>query len=254
MERRQKLLYAGGQVLTALWTAITFSLEVGGITSNINFRLLTFIGFFLFVIIVWANIVTLNNQLEDKKPKVDIYHNPPEDNPFINDVFMKHERGTDIHTPSGSYLRTGKTRMGHIRFSNNPKYPNEYNHALKVSAKLSFFDMDENLLITPFYGRWGDTDQPGGKTPSERVDLLSVDLLSNGIPKSVDLVMKYPDDKECFAYSNESYNYEDFRNPKFKIEKDKFLIKVELEGIRVSQTHWFTVHNKRDDIEITVGK
>ncbi len=168
-------------------------------------------------------------------------------------VGMRRTRPSQL-SPSGQYSEMEYGTFFKAVFVNNPKRRMAENIANNVSARITFFDSNEQLLIGPIFGRWSDSDEP--KTSVDIPKLINASILSNGTPRKLDLFMKFSEDEFCYAYNNDSYFFENWRHVNFKLTPDKFFIHVELIGERVEIYYWFTVYNwdAGKHIQTTVGK
>jgi hypothetical protein len=140
----------------------------------------------------------------------------------------------------------GSPFFAHAKFSNNPAERIPEATARDVVAEISIFNDDGHpaLLEQPIYGRWGDTTQPSrlAASASSR-ELAQVEFEPNGLPHELNLALKYPEDSNCYAFNNESYDRLDWRLPKFRLDGSTFHVRVKLIGQRVEKEWWFELIN-----------
>jgi hypothetical protein len=169
---------------------------------------------------------------------------------IVPNVGMRRTRPSQV-SPSGQYSAVEYGTFFKVVFANNPKRRTPENTANNVSARVSFYDSDEHLLIGPIFGRWSDSDEP--KTSTDIPRLINAKILSNGTPRKLDLFMKFPEDEFCYVYNNDSYFFENWRHVNYKLTLAKFFIHVELIGERVEKDFWFTAYNKDKGMHLQIA-
>jgi hypothetical protein len=206
------------------------------------------ISFGIYSGLLWWQIWTLQEENISKMPQIELINVE-----IIPNVILHKSRPTRL-TPSGKYSKEEKGIFFHVVFENNPKKRTSENTANNVSAKVTYFDKNDRLLLGPIYGRWSDSGEP--INPIDKVKLINTNILSNGTPRMLDLFMKFTEDEFCYAYNNDSYFFENWRHENYKIEEDIFFIQVELIGERLEKEFWFTVYNieKGNDIRLSWNK
>jgi len=129
------------------------------------------------------------------------------------------------HVANGMYVLSHITNIASVPFANNPKLPNRNNNAKNVRAEIDYLDENKTALLVSIQGRWGGL-QPNEINSSDRTVLESTNFPNNNAKRWLDLVMKYPEDEYCYAYSNDSYGQGYFLHPNHIIERKRFFIHV----------------------------
>jgi hypothetical protein len=122
--------------------------------------------------------------------------------------------------------------------------------ARNAIIKLSFYrDEDlregenEPIINGDFYGRWTQNEQPGTRGAFAPIDdIRRRDLLPNGENNEIDLVLKYPDDDDCYAFNDDTCrSVEGWRDPKLRLEGRYFKVSITVQGVGMED--WVaTVH------------
>ncbi len=213
-----------------------------------DWRWAALVCFLIYSALMWWQLWLYREEFYANLPNIQFVESE-----IIPNVGMRRTRPSQL-SPSGKYSEMEYGIFFKAVFANNPKRRTAENTANNVSAKITFFDSNEHLLIGPIFGRWSDSDEP--KTSIDIPKLINANILSNGTPRKLDLFMKFPEDEFCYAYNNDSYFFENWRNLNYKLIQENFSIHVELIGERVEKEFWFTVHNKDrgNHIQIAVGK
>jgi hypothetical protein len=139
--------------------------------------------------------------------------------------------------------------MAAVVFANKPKHGTNKNHAKGVRAEITYLDKNHNILIGPIEGRWGQTDQPSEIKRSETLKIESVNFPNNGAKRTLDFLIKYPEDDYCYAFNNESYNYGYLvQNPSYEIKNKNFIVQIRILGSYIPNKIWeFEVITKGKD-------
>ncbi len=144
----------------------------------------------------------------------------------------------------GQYSLIGTPYFAHVNFCNEPKVYAVEAAAKDTYAEISFYTNKGELLLGSIYGRWGDTKQPEDPFEPTR-ELVKVNFEPTGQRRELDIAMKYPEDKDCYAFNNESYSSYDWRISKFLLKGDSFYVKVRLAGIpMIDKIWWFALYNE----------
>ena len=237
------------EILSAFWTVINLLLNIYGVVSRIDLRVLAFIGFVLFCILVFIHIYSLNNVIHSKTPNIDIFENI-----VTEDINTWH---SEIIDGQELIFVTSIFNMANIPFSNKPKYPTDKNNVDNVRAEITYLDENKKPLFPAIQGRWGSTYQPSEINLAESNKIESINFPNNGAVRWLNLLMKYPEDKYCYGYNNDSYHYPLFINPYYIIKKYRFFIKVSLLGAFIYKKEWvFEVITKglNDTFKIKYGE
>lgn len=227
-----------GEVLSAIITVISWLFDIQGIVPQLDWKIFTLVGFLLFICLITWHIVSLNNELNERIPNIDLIEDPI----YINDVRMQ----SKYQTSTGSLsLLEAISCMAHIAFSNNPKYCTDKNSPDKIRAEISFYNKNNKRILGPLQGRWVETDEPPEIRKGKKRILESIDFPNNGAIRSLDLFLKYPEDEYCYGYNNDSYNYVILQNPAFIIKEKHFFVVVQLKGAYLRTKTWkFEVKTK----------
>lgn len=144
-------------------------------------------------------------------------------------VTVNYQYGDGSQPPrrDGSALR--------LKICNDPPVPVPSANAIKVGARLTFYDSNDSELFS-FEGRWSDADQPSIRHPGEsKADLLSVDI-PIGQSRDIDIAMKYPNEAEAYGINNDSYFAFHYQNPAWKLVGEEFRVEVRLRGTYIDKT------------------
>lgn len=169
--------------------------------------------------ILW-HFMDLQAALGDRIPKIDIRKFP-----ILDDVQMD----MNITEQKGVFHITGISHMAHISFANNPKNRTDKNSPDNVRAEITFLDINRNPLFT-IDGRWSHTDQPSEIRRGQSTTIESTNFPNNGAPRTLDLLIKYPEDEYCYGYNNASYGAPYYLHPFYEIKEKMFLIQILLKG------------------------
>jgi len=243
-EKIKYILLGFGVVMSAIVTVVSWVFDIQGKYPEYDWRLYVLYGFLGFFVLVVFNIILLYIQLNDKTPKIDLIDNPI----FIDDVSMQ-------HIYQGSIIQ-GTSCMAHAIWANNPKHRTENNSPDKVRAEISYLDEQGEKLFGPIQGRWIETDQPSELRTGEKKKIESTDFPNNGASRTLDLILKYPEDEYCYGYNNDSYGHYMFQNPKFAINEKHFFIAIELKGAYLPKKIWkleVITNGKGDTFKIKKG-
>lgn len=140
-------------------------------------------------------------------------------------------------------------------FANDPE-PGKGSDAQNVCAEIEYYDKGKVKLIIPsFEGRWAHTSQPGTNN-YKPVENNEITMPANGKPRPLDIVMKYDEDDECYAHSNDTPNKAplDFRDRDRVLGIGEYDVKVRIRGSNhVDETYWFRLINqgKGKQVELT---
>lgn len=208
-------------ILSASYFAFSNYIPVSGLFWNL-------IAIALFLGAILWHFMDLQFSLNDKTPKIDVVAFP-----VLDDVKM------DFNLPEakGIYHITGISHMAHVIFANKPKNRTNQNSVVGVRAEISYLDADKNFLFQ-VQGRWSHSDQPTEIRKGQRVTLESTDFPNNGAPRSLDLIIKYPEDNYCYAYDNNSYDAAFYLHPSYEIRHKHFFIQVQLFGAFIQDRIW----------------
>lgn len=173
-----------------------------------------------------SQILELQNVLYDKTPNIDLFGEPtPQDVNLYDERFI----------PSAPFATSN---MACVIFANNPKHRTENNNAKSVLAEIAFLDFQRNVLLDHIQARWSETFQPSEISRGQWSTIESVELPNNGAKRSMVVLIKYPEDDYCYAFSNASYNFPLFENPDYVIKANHFIVQVRLKASYISDKLW----------------
>lgn len=139
----------------------------------------------------------------------------------------------------------GHPFFAHVKFKNDPEIRSVKTAAKNVVAEVTFFNNESKKILGPIYGRWSDTKQPGTQSPFDSIrDLCKVELEPNGLPRELDIALKYAEEEDCYAFNNESCLSSDWKIPQFLLKGDILQVHVRLVGENVEKEWWFVLHNE----------
>ena len=123
----------------------------------------------------------------------------------------------------------------HLRIINDPKFPTEHGNANGIGATIAFLDSNNTELFN-LDGRWGDSTQPSSVERGQSTfHLLTVDL-PIGRTREIDIAFKYPEETDCFAFNNESYQFPRFQHPARRLVGTWFSARVRIRGPNVDHS------------------
>jgi len=150
------------------------------------------------------------------------------------------EEGEIGYMQPGDELGRKEAAFPYLKITNKPIFPLwgfffDREPAYACKAGITFFDMDNNLLFKEeMQGRWTSNPEPKlyeikFKNKSFRRIIPIKDTFDIHPNESVILntIVKIKDDKNCFGWSDDSYLH-GWDNPNWKIDKEKFVIKIRL--------------------------
>ncbi len=123
-----------------------------------------------------------------------------------------------------------------VRFVNRPTRNSPMSIAREVSAKIKFFDENDQLVLE-MDGRWDDSDQPTLRHHTlTRRDLLLTEFGIEG-EHNLDIAFLDPKTNEFVAFNNDNYNYQAFRKPEHILRGRKFRAEMRLIAAHVDVTY-----------------
>lgn len=167
------------------------------------------------------------------------------DGGFYNDVRLLQKLINDASF--GKQVGMAELSCLHVKFKNDPKRSTVNSIARNILAEMAFYDAVSESLICSVRGRWGDTPEPPRLLPHQTTaDALATVNFEIGQERELDIAFKYPDERECFAMSNETYGTADWRYPKQEISCNQLKVRVRLRGVGVdaSWEFWFENPNR----------
>jgi hypothetical protein len=117
--------------------------------------------------------------------------------------------------------------------------PEEGVNAELTHGQIEYYEQtSENTLLT-IGGRWPEQGQPAGSLLTQQLTIPP-----NRKPFCLDIGMKYAEDDEYYGYDDEAHNRPDSRNPKTKLGKGTYFVKVMLACKGLIQPLYFRLVNQ----------
>lgn len=111
-----------------------------------------------------------------------------------------------------------------------------------ITATIEFYDKNATNLRFNVYGQWALSTAPNHV--GQKGFINKVNMLPNNERHKLNIALKWPDDDECYSYSQEGLiAHPDGRNPGNKLPCGEYTVCVKLEGIGVDQSFWFILIN-----------
>ena len=156
-----------------------------------------------------------------------------------------------VNRKSGQVI--GTPFFAHVIFVNEPANAVPNAVAKDVIATISYCD-DTGKEIASVNGRWGDSPQPTDPF-NPMIDLVPAEF-KIGLPRELNIALKYPEDDSCYGFHNGSYFQPEWRDPSLKLLGEEYEVKVLLRGPWVDETYTFFLRNlgKGKSLEIQEKK
>jgi hypothetical protein len=121
-------------------------------------------------------------------------------------------------------------------FQNKPKIRNEQSIAKDVTALIEFWEIPDRKLYRTVFGQWAETNAPVNITHNPSDGKLKTDMQPNNEYHKLSIVIKYPEENECYAYARENFTSDPtFHNPTFVLSNSQYLVRIRLEGLSVEE-------------------
>jgi hypothetical protein len=123
-----------------------------------------------------------------------------------------------------------------VRFVNKPAKNSSNAIAHDVSAKIKFFNENEELVLE-MDGRWDDKDQPTLRhfTQSQR-DLLLTDFAIEE-ERNLDIAFMDSSTGQFVAFNNDNYRCQDFKKLEHVLRGSRFTAQIRLVAVHVDATY-----------------
>lgn len=151
--------------------------------------------------------------------------------------------GIAVRSASGQSLIDPRDLLAlYLCVRNEPKVPSSEATGKTITATVTFQDEDGRELFS-MAGRWADSPQPFQRDMSrDIVEIVAVDF-AIGQERALDIVLKHPEDVECYASNNDNAGYERLRKPEHRLPQGNFLCKVLILGPNVNSLIMFRFAN-----------
>jgi len=117
--------------------------------------------------------------------------------------------------------------------------------AHRVGARVEFYSASRERLLFAMDGRWSNASKTA-RVGIRAAEAKLIDLPPNGMPRSLDVVLKYDEDDECYGLNNETpvHAPSDWRDEQRKLDRGECAVKVMIRGADVDETFWFSLVNR----------
>lgn len=132
----------------------------------------------------------------------------------------------------------GNPHFTRIWISNEPKSPSLGVDAENVHAEIQFRDESQQKVELTIEGRWSEAGQPASSLITQQMTIPP-----NRKPFCLDVLMKYLDDDDMYAYDDLAHQIQDGRNPNTRLGKGKHFVRIILACKGVFLPLWFEVDN-----------
>jgi hypothetical protein len=237
-----RIFYWATEIFLLIVSTGSLYFDFRGILPQIDWRVIAAGALLFFAISAFRHIVLIESDLISKTPRVKMARDPYLD-------FVQVNSGKPIIiSPRGDTIGRNISRFVKFSFANTPKHNTENNHATRLTARLTYFDEKENMLLGPIYARWSNSTPP--KTRDDLKDVIYYQLDSSGKPEPIDIAFKIDSEGSCYAYNNEAYFASDLKVPEFEIKAAVVNVKIELRGERVNRN--FKMQFRNDGVNTPI--
>ena len=249
-----------GFLFGALFAGV-YAVEVGEQTFNFAGIIVFAKILLMLIIIAWIIFVfivasTKDKNKSDKINNLDDQLNSTTPNIQIAGKLTLYNVNIGHRDSNGMYVLSHITNVASVPFSNNPISHNRNNNAKNIRAEIEYLDENKTAVLASVQGRW-EGIEPGEINSADKSILESTNFPNNNARRVLNLIMKYPEDEYCYAYTNESYGHGYFLNPNQIIEAQRFFIQVRLRGEYIPDNLFefeVTTKGKGDIFQIRQGE
>jgi len=232
--QRANIIYYIGLTLQSIFILGSLYADVSGFMIGVPWQYIAITAFVLFLFQTIWKIYQLQRFALSLATNVK-----------LNNVRFKEigliSQGSVLLSPKGETIKARSAHFVMAVFRNEPKYGTENNHANKVWASISYFDIKGNLLIGPIDGRWSGSDHP--KTRNDIDGLLRRQISSDGSNVTLDIAMKPHHQNSWYAYNNNNYFFDNMIDDTRQLKTNVVNVKINLSGERVKKTFWVRINN-----------
>ena len=134
----------------------------------------------------------------------------------------------------------GEPVFSRLGFRNLPIDISDASLADRVVAEMQFFQEDGTtpLFEHPIIGNWADAPSPSD-TGSFVHHYIPVDIEPNGLPRWLNVLLKYDNEEFCYVHNNEGLGEWGWKYEPYRIGKGSFRLQVSLKGNRMSKPRIF---------------
>lgn len=173
---------------------------------------------------------------------------------YVFDKSVEPDLQVSVAEPSKLPLKQGEFKSLNLKITNTKKigalkFLNRT--ATQIRVRLEFLDFHSKVSMNTIVARWNSSREP--VTPDyKKVDIgLALvpprEVLVPGEESTISVVIRKKDNKYCFPFNNYSYLYQekDFETEGWKIDDDKFIVKVKIQSAEIDKIGGeFVVLNK----------
>jgi hypothetical protein len=237
-----RLLYA--MTLVVGIVGIWWDLLQTKIAFGLTWQYLGFIVFALASLIVLGQLLFKIHQYEHKKPTM-VYHGEGWEN-------VK----APLYNKANGQI-TGIPRFSHAIFANNPKDSSKGAIAEKVVGHLEFYDKNrKKLIFPPMIGRWAETPERA-EVGARVVETNQIDIAPNAMPRTLDIVLKYDDEDDCYGLNNDTPQRapSGWRDNLRKLPPGEYAVKIRLRGTNYDNCNkpfWLEINNQGKNLPVVL--
>jgi len=148
-------------------------------------------------------------------------------------------------TDGGTTQVVGRPWFTRVTFANSPDPATPGKEARNVVGHVEFYDASGERLLFGMVGRWADTlERAQARIRDVKGD--QIDMPPDATPRSLDIVLKYDEDNECYGLSNDTAIHApvDWRDERRKLGRGLYGVKIRLQGTGVDETFSFGLINR----------
>jgi hypothetical protein len=133
----------------------------------------------------------------------------------------------------------------HAIFSNDPEDSRRGVTAEKVVAHLEFSEFESRRILFKMIGRWSETPERA-QVGARVVETNQIDIAPNAMPRTLDIVIKYDDEDDCYGLNNDTPNRapRGWRDEGRKLPPGSYSVKIRLRGNNIDQEFWLGLKNE----------
>lgn len=217
-------------VVSGLNVAAPLILDAQTLFPSWNWQYHVLIGFGIFIIVIVWIIYDLNKRLQsilNAKPRL---------------VFKRIERRKDISKvmKKGAQIEVvGTPEFIRIWIANEPLLPEEGVEAELLHGEIEYYDQERDTPLFTMGGRWPEQGQPAGSLLTQQLTIPP-----NRKEFCMDIGMKYAQDNEYYGYDDEAHLISDGRNPRTRLDKGVYFLKLTLACKGLIQRFYFRLENQ----------
>lgn len=165
-------------------------------------------------------------------------------------------RGTESVTTTIRNLITGQSLgtpcFTHALFANDPLTQLQAIDAPNVAGHIDVYNKSGVCLYGDVIGRWSETkEEATGGLPAEMEQIM---LPANARPFSLDIILKYRGDQECYVHTNAGRKRAptDWRDKEKELAIGDYLVRVRLRSNNVDKEFWLKLTNQGQGADVSL--